>query len=159
MSDSKKETGSKSTKAQREVGLLIEILRLATYVHRPMKSKVADGSELSVSETRLLMCLAGEGALAGQEMADLMGMSAMNVSRALATLEQKGLIERVDNNDNRRRKPMTLTAAGRRAFDTLQEPLAEVASLMLKGLKAQEQRQLADALAKLNANTVAAAND
>lgn len=143
-------------KARREIDLLIDILKLATFLQRPMKERVVDHCDMSVNELRLLMCLAGEGTLAGQEMSELMGISAMNVSRALTMLENKGLIERVDNNDNRRRKPVQLTARGEQEFAALQQPLSDVAALMFKGLNASEQRQLREALSRINHNTEAA---
>jgi DNA-binding MarR family transcriptional regulator len=86
----------------REINLLVAMLRFASLISRPMRDGVADPSGFSNNELKILMALSGEGESAGHDLAELMGMHAMNVSRALASLRQMGHVEPVKNTKNRR---------------------------------------------------------
>src|SRR5277367_7003929 len=88
-----------------EIALLVAMLRFSSIISRPMRDGVADPAGFSSNELRILMALSGEGESAGHDLAELMGMHAMNVSRALASLHDMGLVAAAGNSKNRRRKP------------------------------------------------------
>lgn len=121
-----------------EVDLLVSILRLCSVINRPMQDGVADPEGLTLNELRALMSIGGEGELAGHELTELIGMPAMNASRALLSLEQRGWIEVAPDPDNRRRKPYRISAAGLAAYGAMMPEIAEVAAFLLKGLDARE---------------------
>jgi DNA-binding MarR family transcriptional regulator len=100
----------KTNRKRGEIGLLVAMLRFASLISRPMRGGVADPAGFSSNELRILMALSDEGDSAGHDLAELMGMHAMNVSRALASLHDMGLVEQVQNSDNRRRKPHRISA-------------------------------------------------
>ncbi len=128
---------------------LIAILKLASVINRPMRDGVADPEGLSLNELRVMMSLGGEGPLAGHELAELIGMQPMNVSRALATLADIGWIEQFDDLSNRRRKPFRLSAAGWEAHAAMGPEVAQVAAFILAPLSEAERRQLAAISSKL----------
>ena len=64
-----------------DIRLLVAILRFASLISRPMRDGVGDLVGFSSNELRILMALSDEGASAGHDLAELMGMHAMNVSR------------------------------------------------------------------------------
>ncbi|MEN9718587.1 MAG: hypothetical protein RIQ99_1465 [Pseudomonadota bacterium] len=70
--------------------LLIRLLKLGSFINAPMKDGVCDPSGVSQIELKVMMALAGEGDLAGHDLVEIMGVPAMNVSRALATLRERG---------------------------------------------------------------------
>jgi DNA-binding MarR family transcriptional regulator len=72
---------------------LIRLLKLGSFINAPMKDGVCDPSGLSQIELKVMMALSGEGDLAGHDLVEIMGLPAMNVSRALAALKQRGWIE------------------------------------------------------------------
>jgi len=123
--------------------LLIRLLKLGSFINAPMKEGVCDPSGISQIELKVLMALAGEGALAGHDLVEIMGVPAMNVSRALATLRDKGWIEDAHDPDNRRRKPVRLSAAGEAAYALTLPAAQQVARDLLGGLTARQQRDLA----------------
>lgn len=123
--------------------LLIRLLKLGSFINAPMKEGVCDPSGVSQIELKVLMALAGEGALAGHDLVEIMGVPAMNVSRALATLHGKGWIEHASDPDNRRRKPVRLSAAGEAAYARTLPAAQQVAHDLLGGLTARQQRELA----------------
>jgi DNA-binding MarR family transcriptional regulator len=132
-----------------DVELLVQLLKLASIISRPMQDEVAARNDLSVNELRVLMCLSGEGAMAGQDIAHVMSMPPMNVSRALAALKRLGWIERVASKANRRRKPFQLSAAGWKALAAMLPDIRGVAQHLFKPLDRTERRALASAFDSL----------
>lgn len=84
-------------------------------------------SELSLAEARLLYEIANRTAPLAAELQGDLGLDAGYVSRMLRRFEAKGWIER-GRGDDARRRPISLTPAGRDAFDALdRRTRAEVA--------------------------------
>ena len=133
-----------------EIDLLMATLRFAAMISRPMRDAVADPAGLSANELRILMALSGEKEAAGHDLAELMGMHAMNVSRALASLNDMGLAEPASNRDNRRRKPHRLSARGTRKHRALEPNIANVANYLFGTLTAGERTALGKILNKLD---------
>lgn len=133
------ETGSQDEAFE----LLIRLLKLGSFINVPMKEGVCDPSGVSQIELKVMMALAGEGALAGHDLVQIMGVPAMNVSRALATLRERGLIEQANDPENRRRRPVRLSAAGEQLYRELLPAAHEVAGALLDGLSSRQQRELA----------------
>ncbi len=122
--------------------LLIRLLKLGSFINVPMKEGVCDPSGVSQIELKVMMALAGEGALAGHDLVEIMGVPAMNVSRALATLRERGLIEQASDPENRRRRPVRLSAAGEALYHELLPATHAVAAALLGGLSPRQQREL-----------------
>jgi DNA-binding MarR family transcriptional regulator len=139
----------------REFELLVAILRFSSLISRPMRDGVADPAGFSPNELRLLMALTGEGEAAGHDLAELMGMNAMNVSRALSSLRTMRLIEPVTNVGNRRRKPFRISNRGARAYAGMEPSIASVAHFLFGALNSHERRSLSNILAKLDKRVLA----
>jgi len=139
-----------SSRSDREIGLLVAMLRFASLISRPMRDGVADLAGFSSNELRLLMALYDEGVSAGHDLAELMGMQAMNVSRALASLHAMGLIEAVENSSNRRRKPYRVSARGAKTYTAMKPNIAQVSRFLFGILTARERNQLRRLLARLD---------
>jgi DNA-binding MarR family transcriptional regulator len=138
-----------------QIGLLVAMLRFASLISRPMRDGVADPAGFSSNELRILMALSGEGESAGHDLAELMGMHAMNVSRALSSLHAMGLVEPARNSKNRRRKPYRISARGAGAHIALEPRIAKVAGFLFGALTAPERRTLSKILTKLDRQVLA----
>lgn len=136
------------------VGSLVTLLKVATRIGRPMRDGVGDPEQLSVTELRIILALGGEGGLAGHELAELMAMQPMNVSRALSNLAAMGLVERADNQGNRRRKPYALTVSGHGKYENMLVRMEGVAQFVFGGLDEGEGRLLDALLEKLDQKLV-----
>jgi DNA-binding MarR family transcriptional regulator len=133
-----------------EITLLVAMLRFASLISRPMRDGVADPAGFSSNELRILMALSGEGESAGQDLAELMGMHVMNVSRALTSLHAMGLVEPVENSSNRRKKPYQTSSRGHQAYVALEPRIAQVARFLFGALNPKEFDELRKILAKLD---------
>jgi DNA-binding MarR family transcriptional regulator len=141
---------NKPNRMEREIGLLVAMLRFASLISRPMRDGVADPAGFSSNELRILMALSHEGESAGHDLAELMGMHAMNVSRALASLHAMGLIDQVDNPGNRRRKPHRVNRRGAASYIAMKPHIAQVARFLFGVLSASERNTLKRILARLD---------
>ena len=126
-----------------QVQLLVQLLKQASLITRPMVEGVAEPNGISPNELRIVMCLGGEGAQAGHDITELMGIAPMNVSRAFASLATRGWIEQVNDPDNKRRKPVQLSARGWEAYQAMTPDVRIVADYLFKGLTANERNALA----------------
>lgn len=135
--------------------LLIRLLKLGSFINVPMKEGVCDPSGISQIELKVLMALAGEGALAGHDLVEIMGVPAMNVSRALMTLRERGWIEDALDPDNRRRKPVRLSLAGEAAYAATLPAAQQVAADLLSGLTPRQRRDFAALADKVIGNMTA----
>lgn len=140
---------SKSTEANGPIDLLVQLLKIATLIDRPMRDIVVAASGATTDEVKIIMCLGGEGALAGHAISDLMAIAPMNVSRALASLQQRGWVENAVESPDRRRKPVQLSAQGEHASEALVPALSNVATYLLGSLKMSEKKSLEKSIAKI----------
>lgn len=114
--------------------LLVDLLKLATFIGTPMREGVAEPLGLTAADLRVILALGGEGELAGHELSDIMGLPPMNVSRTLAALLARGLIEPGTDPANRRRKPVRLSEAGAAVFRRTAPALSSVGARLFTDL-------------------------
>jgi DNA-binding MarR family transcriptional regulator len=133
-----------------QIGLLVATLRFASLISRPMRDGVADPAGFSCNELRILMALADQGESAGHDLAEQMGMQAMNVSRALASLHAMGLIAQVRSPGNKRRKPHRVNRRGTSSYASMKPHIGEVARFLFGTLSARERSSLRLILSKLD---------
>jgi DNA-binding MarR family transcriptional regulator len=131
------------------VELLVQLLKLSSLINGPMQDGVADPNDITPNELKIMMCLGGEGALAGHDITDLMAIPPMNVSRALAALLDRGWIEPVVDPTNRRRKPVQLSAMGLKAHGAMTPDFGGVADYLLGTLTETERKAMTRASAKV----------
>jgi DNA-binding MarR family transcriptional regulator len=129
--------------------LLVQLLKLSSLISGPMQDGVATANDVGLNELKILMCLGGEGALAGHDISEIMAISPMNVSRALSALLERGWIEPAVDPGNRRRKPVQLSAVGWKAHRAMTPDVGAVANYLLGTLTATEKQTMARASAKV----------
>jgi DNA-binding MarR family transcriptional regulator len=125
------------------VALFVQLLKLSSLISGPMQDGVASANGVALNEIKIMMCLGGEGSLAGHDISEIMAITPMNVSRALSALQSRGWIEQVADPENRRRKPVQLSATGWEAHAALMPDIGGVADYLLGGLTAKERAIMA----------------
>jgi DNA-binding MarR family transcriptional regulator/GNAT superfamily N-acetyltransferase len=107
------------------------------------------GSPFSLSEVRVLYEIAhGDGASAGT-VAALLHLDAGYLSRMLRSFRRRGLVAAVAAADDRRRRALRLTPAGRRAFARLDAGASGQVHDMLQRLAAGDRERLVGAMAQI----------
>jgi DNA-binding MarR family transcriptional regulator len=135
--------------ADETVQLFVQLLKLSSLINGPMQDGVAAPNAVGLNEIKIMMCLGGEGALAGHDITEIMAIPPMNVSRALAAMADRGWVEPVSDTENRRRKPVQLSATGWEAHGAMTPDIASVADYILGTLSPVERAALSKTAFKI----------
>src|SRR3569833_1230371 len=118
------------------------------------------GSEFSLTEMRVLYELAHRDSPTASEIGDALGLDRGYLSRTLRSFRKRGWLD-VEHGDDRRRRHLTLTDAGRKAFAPLERGARADVVDMLGPLSDAQQTRVLDAMRtirdSLGGSTAAAA--
>jgi DNA-binding MarR family transcriptional regulator/GNAT superfamily N-acetyltransferase len=103
------------------------------------------GSDFSLSEMRVLYELAHRTAPTASEIGEALGLDRGYLSRTLRSFKKRGLVE-AERGDDRRRRHLTLTEAGKRAFAPLEKGARADVVAMLQPLAEDRQQQVLAAM-------------
>lgn len=117
---------------------LNHFMRLHQCLWASFSANLESRFEVTVNEFRVLMMAGQIGETASHEIADSTGMPVMAISRTVSALEKRGLVERKVDASNRRRKPIKLTATGRRLFEQMMPTTRLVAKYVFDSLRLDE---------------------
>ena len=106
---------------------------------------------LTAAEWRVLAAVTAAGAPTQVELGNATGMDKMTISRAVAALSTRRLIDRVQDTADRRTLRLSPTAEGRRIHDIVAPQALDVESRLLAALTPAEAEALRRALAQLHA--------
>jgi len=109
------------------------------------------GSEFSLTEGRVLYELAHREKPAASDLGRDLGLDASYLSRILKRFEKLGLLRRSEASDDGRRRLLTLTAQGRKAFAPLDARSRAEVGAMLAPLAAPAQTRLVAAMHAIEA--------
>ncbi len=114
---------------------------------------------ISINEWRVLAVIAQEEAVAARDVVRLTPMDKMSVSRAVASLEEKGIAVRSVSARDRRVNMMSLTPPGRALFSRIATLALDYEDDILAALTKEECESLDRILVKLSRRTGAAGCD
>jgi DNA-binding MarR family transcriptional regulator len=118
---------------------------LAEDVSRTVAQLYADRFDLTRQEWRVLAAVAANRRMAAKEIAEYSTLDKMSVSRAVAALEAKDLIEREEDPADRRNKLLTLTPSGRALYQKI-VPLVRAREDYLLDALTPGEREILDAM-------------
>jgi DNA-binding MarR family transcriptional regulator len=99
--------------------LFFKLVRVVNLTARPFVETLARQHRLSLAEWRVMIVLASHPGSAAHEIAELIGLDKMSISRAIAGLDrQRRLVKRIDPADARRTL-LELSAAGRQLYEAV----------------------------------------
>jgi len=103
----------------------------------------------SLTEGRVLYELAHRDALTASDIVDALSLDAGYVSRLLRSFERRKLVKRTRSAADRRESHLSLTAAGRAAFRTLDQLASADVARLLDTIDEDGQRRLIDAMTSI----------
>lgn len=122
---------------------------LAENVSQAVAQLYGDRFQITRAEWRVLAALGANNGMAAKDISAYSTLDKMQVSRAVARLEEAGLVTRATDDADRRAKILTLTASGRALFQKI-VPLAQAREdYLLEDLDPQERAALDKAMAKV----------
>ncbi len=131
------------------------ILVLSSTLGRWASREYASRFGVTLPEWRVLSVVAAHDTLTAQELAEILAMDKAIVSRTLAVLvDRKWVVVKVDP-DDRRRRPASLTAAGRALCLRISQASKDRQQRLVRGLPAAKLREFNDLLAELQSRAEA----
>jgi DNA-binding MarR family transcriptional regulator/N-acetylglutamate synthase-like GNAT family acetyltransferase len=103
-------------------------------------------SAFSLTEVRLLYEIAHNAGITATRLREILALDAGYLSRILRGLRRQGLVSARAPAADRRRRQLTLTERGQRAFDALDARSTEEVGAMLARLSRAERRELVEAM-------------
>lgn len=103
----------------------------------------------SLAEARIIFELGQADVVAASDLRGSLGMDPGHLSRILARLQERGLLERQRSPADGRRQDVRLTGEGRRAFETLDRKSAAEIAAVLDPLADEEQQRLIEAMSTI----------
>jgi DNA-binding MarR family transcriptional regulator len=125
------------------------ITRLATGVSDHLAQLYKERFGLEVPEWQVIVTVGSAWTCTAQHVADSTKMHKTRVSRAIANLVKRGLIERTCNADDRREMELRLTKAGRATFAELVPLALERERALMACLNEEELRAFNEGLERL----------
>jgi DNA-binding MarR family transcriptional regulator len=119
------------------IGLRLTVL--SSRYMAPITAQLERDLDLSRDDVTVAICLSITNATTAQEIVRYTGRPKNSVSRAVAGLEDRGLLRRHTDASDRRSSTLSLTARGRRIFGRIAARFRERDRLMLKPLSRPEQ--------------------
>ncbi|MBT9514735.1 MAG: MarR family transcriptional regulator [Acidovorax sp.] len=107
------------------------------------------GSDLSLTDVRVLYELAHRESPVASELARELGLDGGYMSRILRRFEQAGWISRCTSAQDARQSVLALTAAGRTVFEPLQQRSRDEATALLAPLPPARQQEVVDAMERI----------
>jgi DNA-binding MarR family transcriptional regulator len=106
-------------------------------------------AELTPTKISVLMDVVRRGPLRLSQVAEAEGLNPTMLSRIVATLVERGLLERTSDEADRRAAWVKATAAGRRLAERMQRERTEALNRALDDLDSEHRRHILDALGAL----------
>lgn len=133
------------------------VLLLAKIIDRVTTQHVRKKADLSLAEWRVMSHVNLMGKCSASEVAGAAFVDRAEVSRAVGTLEERGLIAREPNPRNRKSSLLALTEKGHTLYTELRGERGKFFEEWLVDLNEPERAQIDDGLRKIMRRVVAAA--
>ena len=130
--------------------IVIHVRAFARKVQRAILSEALAEEDLPVLEWQLLFSVARFGSCHLAHITGHTSIDPAHGSRAIAVLERKGLVERQEDQQNRRRKLISLTPAGREKFERIWPRARGVMEAVSEQLDPRDFQELKRLLARVN---------
>lgn len=128
---------------------VMKLTRLGGQLSRPFFQSYSQNYSLTLNEWRAIVVLHARPGTAAQDVSRYTGVHPMNVSRAIKTLKKDGRVASAPDEQNHRRKLLTLTPKGEELFETLYPSSEDQAVRLFSALTPAEQALFGELLDRL----------
>ncbi len=137
-----------------QTDLLVDTAALFVQASRlldPVRLQFYEGLGLTLPQVKIMMQVEAQPGLSGRALAATLGITASAVSQHVDRLVRRGLMQRTEDPDDRRRLSLELTASGHQALADLMRAVHDLAAEELKTLASADLGSLHQGLAALMA--------
>jgi DNA-binding MarR family transcriptional regulator len=148
-------TGGETAPLKLEDFLPYRLNVVATLVSQALSRIYAERYDIGIPEWRVLVTLGQYGVMTGKQIGAHSHMHKTKVSRAVAQLEQRKFVSRRTNRADLRESFLSLTAAGRSAYEELAPSALEFSKRLVEVVEPTDRAALDRALRKLSERSAA----
>ena len=131
----------------------VEIIRLGLWNHR-VQNNLAKDVDLPVYQLECLLVLHLDQPVSAGSLAEKLGIHKSSLSKLLASLQQRGLVQRALGETDRRTEQVTLSAAGLALVKRAQSRAEEIAVALLDMLPEERRTQFMGCVRTITSNDV-----
>jgi DNA-binding MarR family transcriptional regulator len=139
--------GSSPTPGSPEEAVLLMTMRLGKRLRMRQP-----GDEVDAAAVPLLRVLTCTGSMRLSDLAHRMQLDASTVSRHVRHLEERGLLERAEDPDDRRAAKVAITAPGRKALEHFMQQRRRTLGEVLAAWPERDRRRLQELATRLEAD-------
>ncbi len=136
----------------------VEIIRLGLWNHR-VQSALAKDVDLPVYQLECLLVLHLDQPGSAGDLAARLGIHKSSLSKLLAALQERGLVQRALGETDRRTERVTLTEAGRILVERAEARAEEIAMALLEMLPEERRTQFLGCVRTITSNEVPLGSD
>jgi DNA-binding MarR family transcriptional regulator len=129
--------------------LFFKLTRVVNLTARPFVETLSRTHHLSLNEWRTMVVLASHPGVAARDVAEATGLDKMSVSRAIASLERQGRLQREPDPADARSSRLTLSAAGQALYRTIGTLAAQREAQLFAGISAAERAAMGATIDRL----------
>lgn len=122
---------------------------ITNFLREPLLRQMEKDYGIIRPELTVLMCLSFRDDVHARDICEVTEQPSNTVSRAVGSLEKKGLLQRTKDRVDTRRQVLNITPEGRDIHDEIVALFANAENAMLLGLSQEEQDQLRNLLDKV----------
>jgi DNA-binding MarR family transcriptional regulator len=130
----------------------LKLLVLVNLTARPFGRLYARRHKISLAEWRVMFTVAARPGAAAADIADMLGLDKMAVSRAIRVLERSGHLKRTTDDRDQRRAALSLTSKGLAVFNHVAPGALEREATLFGVLDPSERKAFVATLDKLIAH-------
>ena len=126
------------------VGVANELVLAGIEVVQVLDRRLRDRAGVSLNQFNALRVVAGRRGdeVGAADLIRILGVSSAHATTVLNQLEERGLVERRESTNDRRRRLVSLTAAGEETLDAARPTLAELEDQVSAAIDGQDQAAL-----------------
>jgi DNA-binding MarR family transcriptional regulator len=129
--------------------LFFKLTRVVNLTARPFVETLSRTHHLTLNEWRTMVVLASHPGVAARDVAEATGLDKMSVSRALASLERQGRLQREPDPADARSARLALSADGQALYRTIGTLAAVREAQLFSGISAAEQATMGATIDRL----------
>ena len=136
------------------LGAIMPLIGCLSSHVRYQVSKICKAADYNITpeESDTLMIIRHFDGLQQSQLASILGKDKAAVTRLMNTLVKSGLVERVQDQQDRRIIRAQITEEGKQAFVQLWPEFVKLSDHALSGISSEEANRACDVLSKINAN-------
>lgn len=136
--------------------MLMTNLSILTRFSRTFCERKLNDSNIGFTEQSVLQFLSDQDNVNQETIVKHFMLDKGSIAKTLSKLEEKDLIHRADNPNNKREKLITITELGRANSRTFQDEIRELHSFLIDGLTAEEIKELSRIIDIMTQNAIKA---